>query len=143
MANGRMRGPFLTVMAVLLGLLAVSNCTKALQHAYNPTVLGIVIFGVRFESIGSNLLLGPLMGVVLGTYARGLWKLRPWVAPLSVAYAFYVPTNLVLFWYFQTDPTVPPLGFMVAYLTVAFTGSIGTALYLGYHRDKLSRVQLR
>lgn len=138
MANGRERGPFLTVMAVLLGILAVSNCTKALQHLRDPSHLGIVIFGVRFESVSSNVLLGPMMGIVLAAYSFGLWTLKPWVAPLSIVYAFYVPVNLVLFWYFQTSPDVPPLRFILIYLVVAFTGSIGTALYLAYHRDKLA-----
>ena len=90
--------------------LNVSNFTKALQYIRNPKVGGIVIFGVRAEGIGPNLILGPLMGLVVGAYAYGLWTLRPWVAPLSVVYAFYVPVNLVLFWYFQTGPEVPGLG---------------------------------
>ena len=132
------RGAFLTVMAVLFGILAVSNATKALQHLHDPKTLGIVVFGVRYESTFANLVLGPLMGAVLAAYAYGLWTLKPWVAPLSVVYAFYVPVNLVLFWYLQTGPNVPPLGFIVTYLAVAFTGSIGTALYLAYHRDKLA-----
>jgi len=138
MANGRERGPFLSVMAVLLGVLAVSNCTKALQYARDPSHLGIVIFGVRFESVASNLILGPLMGAVLAAYAVGLWRRKPWVVPLSIVYAFYVPLNLVLFWYRQTGPDVPPLGFILTYLALAFTGSIGTALYLAYHREVLA-----
>ncbi len=138
MANGRTRSAFLTVMAVLFAALAVSNSTKALQHLQYPKVLGIVIFGVRFESVASNLILGPLMGLVLAAYAYGLWKLRPWVAALSIVYAFYVPVNLVLFWYFQTGPDIPPLSFILIYLAVSLTGSIGTALYLAYHRDKLA-----
>jgi len=137
MADGRARGPFLTVMAVLFTVLAFSNFTKAFQYLHDPKTLGIVIFGVRFESVLSNLMLGPLMGAVLAVYAFGLWNLRPWVAPLSIAYAFYVPVNLVLFWYRQTSPNIPPLGFIVFYLAVSLTGSIGTALYLAYHRDKL------
>ena len=138
MANGRKRGAFLTVMAVLFAVLALSNSTKALQHLRDPKTLGIVIFGVRFESVASNLILGPLMGVVLAAYSYGLWKLRPWVAALSIAYAFYVPVNLVLFWYRQTGPDIPPLGFILFYLAVSLTGSIGPALYLAYHRDKLA-----
>jgi len=82
--------------------------------------------------------LSTLQFIVIGAYAYGLWKLRPWVAPLSIAYAFYVPVNLVLFWYFQIGPEVPPLSFIVLYLAVAFTGSIGTALYVAYHREKLA-----
>lgn len=137
MANARKRGVFLTVMAVLYGVLALSNATKALQHLRDPRVLGIVIFWVRFETVASNLILGPLMGLVLAAYAYGVWKLKPWVVPLSIAYAFYVPVNLVLFWYFQTGPDIPPLGFMLSYLAVSLSGSIGTALYIAYHRDKL------
>ncbi len=138
MANERKRGAFLTVMAVLFAVLALSNATKALQHLRDPSVLGIVIFGVRFETVASNLILGPLMGLVLAAYSYGLWKLKPWVAPLSIAYAFYVPVNLVLFWYRQTGPEIPALGFIVAYLAVSLTGSIGTALYVAYHRDRLA-----
>jgi len=49
-----------------------------------------------------------------------------------------VPTNLVLFWYFQTGPNVQPVVGIVVYLAIAFTGSIGTALYLAYHRETLA-----
>jgi hypothetical protein len=140
MSDTRERGAFLSVMSVLLGILAISNCTKPLQHMRDPAHLGIVIFGVRFERVLSNLILGPLMGVLIGAYSYGLWRLRPWVVPLSIVYAFYVPVNLVLFWYFQTGPDVPPVGGLLMYLAVAFTGSIGTALYIAYHRDKLAAV---
>jgi len=138
MAGRRTRGPFLTAMAVLFGVLSLSNFTKALQHARDPRTLGIVVFGVRYESTAANVILGAVMGIVLGAYAYGVWNLRRWVAPLSVVYAFYVPVNLALFWYFQTGPDIPPLGFILVYLAFAVTGSIGTALYLAYHRDLLA-----
>jgi hypothetical protein len=138
MAGRRERGPFLTAMAVLFGVLSLSNFTKPLQHVRDPKTLGIVVFGVRYESIAANVILGAVMGIVLGSYAYGVWNLRRWVAPLSVVYAFYVPVNLVLFWYFQTGPDIPPLGFMLVYLAFALTGSIGTAFYLAYHRDLLA-----
>ncbi|MBI3783759.1 MAG: hypothetical protein HY270_10170 [Deltaproteobacteria bacterium] len=138
MSEASKRGPFLSVMAVLYSILTLSNFTKAYQYMSNPTVGGIVIFGVRFESVVSNLILGPLMGLVVGSYAYGLWKQRSWLVPLSIAYAFYVPLNLVLFWYRQTGPDVPSLGFLLPYLTIAFTGSIGTALYLAHHPEKLA-----
>src|SRR5262249_50161564 len=135
MAMRRERGAFLTTMAVLFGVLAVSNFTKALQ--FLSVNGGIVIFGVKMEGVAANALLGPLMGIVLGTYAIGLWRLAAWVWPLSAVYAFYVPTNLVLFWYRATGPDIPSVGFMLMYLTFALGGSIGTALYLAGHRDKL------
>jgi hypothetical protein len=138
MSIPRERGRFLTVMAIGLGLLAVSNFTKGFQYLGNPEVGGIVTFGVRAASFPSNLLVGSLMGVVLAAYAYGLWTLRAWVVPLSVAYAFYVPTNLVLFWFFQQSGDTPALGGLLVYLAVAFTGSIGTALYVASHRDKFA-----
>ena len=139
MPDHRQRGAFLTIVAILFAVLAVSNTTKALQFLMNPTHLGIVIFGVRFESVLANVLLGPVLGAVLAAYAYGLWTLKPWVAPLSIVYAFYVPLNLVLFWYRNVGPVIPPLLFILGYLAIAFTGSIGTALYLAYHREKLAR----
>ena len=138
MAERRERGAFLTVVAILFAVLALSNASKAFQHRLDPSHLGIVLFGVRYGSVASNLFLGPLLGAVLAAYAYGLWTLQPWVAPLSIAYAFYVPLNLVLFWYRQVDPEIPSLGFMLGYLAIALTGSIGTALFLAYHRDKLA-----
>jgi hypothetical protein len=138
MNNERRRGGFLTVMATLLGILALSDFTKALQHLRAPERLGIVIFGVRFESLFANLILGPMMGVLIAAYAYGIWNLRRWAAPLSVFYAFYVPVNLVLFWFRQAGSGDRSLGFMLVYLAFAYTGSIGTALYLAYHRDLLA-----
>ena len=130
------RGTFLTVMAVLFVVLAISDFTKALQYANNPAVGGLVVFGHKFEGIAINLVLGPLFGMVLLTYAYGIWKMRAWVLPLSLVYAFYVPYNLVLFWF--THTTGPrSIGFIVFYLAIALTGSVGTALYLAYHRERL------
>lgn len=137
MASRAQRGWFLTVMAALFAVLALSDITKALQFNNDPKALGIVIFGVRFESFSSNLILGPIIGVVLAAYAYGLWTLRRWVLPLSAVYAFYVPVNLVLFWYRQTGPDIPPLAFILMYLAISLGGSIGTALYLAYHRDRV------
>ena len=130
------RGTFLTVMAVLFVVLAISDFTKALQYANNPAVGGLVVFGHKFEGVAINLVLGPLFGMVLLIYAYGIWKMRAWVLPLSFVYAFYVPYNLVLFWF--THTTGPrSIGFIVFYLAIALTGSVGTALYLAYHRERL------
>jgi hypothetical protein len=138
MATERERGPFLTVMAVLFGLLAVSDFTKVLQHLHDPTKLGMVVFGVRVESIAANVVLGAVLGTVLAAYSYGLWNLRGWIVPISVVYAFWVPLNLVLFWYRQTGPDIPPVGGLLLYLLFALGGSIGTALHLAYHPDKLA-----
>ncbi|HZC45756.1 MAG TPA: hypothetical protein VE243_04725 [Candidatus Acidoferrum sp.] len=130
------RGAFLTVMAILFVVLALSDFTKALQFARNPKLLGLVVFGHRFHGIAHNLAFGPLFGIVLLSYAYGIWNLRRWVLPLSIVYAFYVPYNLVLFWYMQ-PPGPRPIGPIVGYLAIALTGSVGTAIYLAYHRERL------
>lgn len=136
MTNGK-RGAFLTAMAVLFGVLTISNFTKAIQFWNNPAVGGIVIFGVRFESVASNLVLGPMVGLLTGAYAYGLWTRRRWVAPLSSFYAFYVPVNLVLFWHRHVNPEIPPVPAILGYLFFALGGSIGTALYLAYRREEV------
>lgn len=131
------RGWFLTVMTVLFVVLALSDFTKALQFAGNPAVGGLVMFGHKFQGVAHNLVLGPLFGIVLLIYAFGIWKLRAWVLPLAIVYAFYVPYNLVLFW-FQQPPGPRSIPFIVIYLAIALTGSVGTAIYLAYHRERLS-----
>ena len=138
MANDKApRGWFLTVITVLFLLLALSDFTKALQFANNPAIGGLVILGHKFRGVGHNLILGPIFGIVFLAYAYGIWNLRAWVLPLSIAYAFYQPYNLVLFWY-QQAPGPRPIPFIVIYLAIALTGSIGTAIYLAYHRERLS-----
>ena len=131
------RGVFLTAMTVLFALLALSDFTKGLQYANDPAVGGLVILGHKFQGVGINLLLGPIFGIILATYAFGIWKLRAWVLPLAIVYAFYVPTNLVLFWSLhQLKP--PGVGFIVVYLILSVGGSVGTAIYLSYHRERLN-----
>lgn len=131
------RPAFLTLMAILFALLALSNGTKALQ-AMNGDTSGFVLFGFRFHDVAMNLVLGLPFAVLLAAYATGLWKMRRWVTNIAVPYAFYVPTNLSLFWFFQPADNLPPLAFMVGYLFLAIGGSVGTALYLMRHYDELS-----
>jgi hypothetical protein len=130
------RGVFLTVMAVLFVILAISDFTKALQFANDPSVGGLVVLGHKFQGVKKNLALGPIVGIFLLTYTYGIWKMRRWVLPLSLFYAFYVPANMVLFWSLHQLPPAT-VRFMVMYLFFSLTGSVGTALYLAYHRERL------
>ena len=130
------RGWFLTVMMVLFVLLALSDFTKAIQFAQNPERGGLVMLGHKFQGVGKNLVLGPLFGIFLLTYAFGIWRLKAWVLPLSIVYAFYVPANMVLFWSLHQLPP-PTVRFIVFYLFLSLTGSVGTAIYLSYHRGRL------
>ncbi len=131
------RGWFLTVMTVLFLVLALSDFTKALQVIGNPAIGGIVIFGHKVHGVVRNLILGPVFGIVFLIYAYGIWNMRAWVLPLSFGYAFYVPYNVVLFWYRQ-PPGPRPIPFIIGYLAIALTGSIGTAIYLAYHHKRLA-----
>ena len=134
----RSRGIFLTVMTVLFVLLAISDFTKALQFHGNPNVGGLVILGYKLQGVAINAVAGPLFGIYLLAYAVGIWRIKSWVLPLAIVYAFYVPVNLVLYWFLHgTDPH-PTLGFIVFYLFLSVGGSVGTALYLTYHRDRLA-----
>jgi hypothetical protein len=131
------RGPFLTVMAILLAILALSDATKALQRMQDPAVGGLVILGHKITSIGLNAVAGPLFALFLAAYAYGVWKMKRWVLPMATVYAFYVPVNLVLFWSLHSVPH-PTVRFIVIYLAFALTGSVGTALYLNRHHDRLA-----
>ncbi len=123
-------------MTVLFSVLAASNALKAVQHTFADN-LGFVLFGVRFDSFAANLALGLPFAALLATYARGIWTMQRWVIPISIAYAFYVPTNLVLFWFFDAALEARPVAGILVYLFFALGGSIGTALYLCWHHDRL------
>jgi len=129
------RGAFLTVIAILLVVAAISDFTKVFQHAHADH-LGLVILGHRFTRRLANVTLGPIFGLFLLSYAYGIWNMRAWVIPSAFLYAFYVPVNEVLFWSLHQLPP-PTLRFIVFYLFVSLTSSIGTALYLAIYKDHL------
>ena len=137
MTNERSRGPVLTTLAILMGLLALSNFSKPLGQAMQPeSDAGFVFLGHRLHG-AANAVMGPLFGVLLAAYAYGAWTRRSWVVPLAAAYAAYVVANLILF-----VTTAPPaqnqsLAFMVAYTAVAIGVSAGGAWYLYRNRHRL------
>ena len=137
MTNERSRGPVLTTLAILMGLLALSNFSKPLGQAMQPeSDAGFVFFGHRLHG-AANAVAGPLFGVLLAAYAYGAWTRRSWVVPLAAAYAAYVVANLILF-----VTTAPPaqnqsLAFMAAYTAVAIGVSAGGAWYLYRNRHRL------
>lgn len=131
------RGWFLSVMAVLFLLLAISDFTKPLEFVFPTATSGIVEFGHKFRSVWHTAILGAIFGALFVIYAYGLWNLRRWVLPIAIAYAFYVPFNVVLF-NRNHEEGAYSLAFTVIWLAVALTGSIGTAIYLAYNREQLS-----
>jgi hypothetical protein len=130
------RGPFLTVAAILFGILAISNLSKPLQIGPHT---GFVLFGERLDGT-ANLIAGPIFGAILATYAFGVWTMRRWAVPLGGLYALYVILNLVLF-PFRTPPP-PGAGagwqlFGLVYAAIAIGISGGTWWALSRRRDEL------
>jgi len=133
----RSRDPLLTVLAILMGLLSLSNFSKPLGQAMKPeSDAGFVFLGHRLHGV-ANAIMGPLFGLLLAIYAYGVWTRRRWVVPLSIAYAAYVVVNLVLFATTAPQEQASGLGFMVAYTAVAIGVSAGGALYLYRNRHLL------
>ena len=131
------RGPFLTVAAILFGILAISNLSKPLQIGSQT---GFVLLGERLDGT-ENLIAGPIFGAILATYAYGIWTMRRWALPLGRLYAAYVIVNLVLF-PFRTPPP-PGAGtgwrlFGLVYAAVAIGISMGAWVSLARRRDELA-----
>jgi hypothetical protein len=137
MTNERSRGPVLTTLAILMGLLALSNLSKPLGQAMQPeSDAGFVFFGQRLHG-AANAVVGPLFGLLLATYAYGVWTRKSWVVPLAAAYAAYVIANLVLFVINAPPAQHQSLAFMAAYTAVAIGVSAGGAWYLYRNRHRL------
>jgi hypothetical protein len=135
--DARSRDPWSTALALMMGLMAVSNFWKPVAQRMAPeSNAGFVFFGTRLHG-AANAVIGPLFGVLLAAYAYGAWTHRRWVAPLAVAYAGYVIANLILFTLIAPADQRPPLLGMIAYAAVAIGVSSGGAYYLWSRRDEL------
>ncbi len=132
-----LRGRVLAILAVLMGLLAISNFLKPVGQAMQPeSSAGFVFLGRRLHGF-ANAVMGPLFGVVLIAYAYGVWYRRRWVVPLAAAYAGYVILNLVLFMHNPPPGDDLSIAFMLAYAAVAIGVSSGGAVYLFRNREAL------
>ena len=132
------RDRVLTVLAVLIGLLAISNLFKPIGQALRPDSLtGFVFFGQRLEET-ANAVIGPAFGLFHAAYAFGVWTMKRWAVPLALAYAAYVPVNLVLFAIDPPGDSGGGLLFLLVYATVAIGVSGGGAWYLWQKRNRLA-----
>ena len=95
-----------------------------------------MILGHKFHGVAHNLILGPLFGIVLLVYAFGIWNLRGGRSrSRSSTRSTCRPT-----WSCSgrcTNCRRPTVRFILVYLLLSLTGSIGTAIYLAYHRERL------
>ena len=122
------------VCAVLFGALALSNILKPLELNVHQ---GFVFLGMRQRGL-PNLVLGPLFGVFLATYAVGVWRLRRWALPMSRLYAAWVIVNLALFTVRMSEEALARPFFGLAYMVVAVGVSSGCARLLARNRALLS-----
>jgi len=67
------RGGVLTTLAVLFGILGVTDILKPL-HLEGATT-GLVFFGQRLSGT-ADAIMGPVLGIILLYYAAGIWRMR-------------------------------------------------------------------
>ncbi|MDO8434760.1 MAG: hypothetical protein Q7S58_20375 [Candidatus Binatus sp.] len=132
----RKRGAILTIFAVLFALLAVSNFMKPLKMS---SEVGFVFLGTRLSGM-ANAIAGPVFGVILATYAFGIFAMRQFALPIAYLYAAYVIVNLVLYLTktYATLPNAPLLVGMLLYALIAISVSSGAAIILHQRRAELT-----
>ena len=87
------RGTALTILAILLALMAISDFGKPFSH--HPGV-GFVFFGTRLSGL-PNMVISPIFGIMLAVYVYGIFAMRKFALPLGIFYAAYVIVNMPLF----------------------------------------------
>jgi hypothetical protein len=116
-----------TILAVLFGILALSNFLKPFQFGGEQT--GFVFLGRRLSGT-ANTIVGPLFGLYLLIYAAGMWRMKRYAINMGYGYTAYVVLNLVLF--NLRNPAPPGMGYVlfgIVYSAVAI-GVSGGAVYL-------------
>jgi len=136
--NNPDRGSLLTVLALLFGLLAVSDLAKPLEASLGGGLRpGFVLFGHRLSGT-ANAVVGPLFGLYLLVYAAGIWRMRWWALPIGVVYAIYVIVNLTLFTFRDPEPMREGVLFGAIYALVAIGVSWGAVWLLSQRRAALT-----
>jgi hypothetical protein len=126
------RGATLTIFAVCLGLMAVSNFLKPLKLSSSA---GFVLFGIKLSGIANDII-GPIFGVILAVLAYGIFTMRRFALTLAWFYAGYVILNTVLFTLRYGIRNVPPLLWLL-FVLVAVGVSSGTAIVLTQRKAEL------
>jgi hypothetical protein len=103
----------LRVIAVLLGLRALTNLGKPLGTGSGLVVLGRLVTGTPM------MVLGVLVGAYMLILAWGLWWRRPWAFRMAVLFTAYVAVNIVRFPMIEGLPPRIPLALYAAYGVLA------------------------
>ncbi len=135
MADSR-RGGALTILAILFAILAMSDILKPFHLEGAAT--GLVFFGKRLSGT-PDAILAPILGIILLSYAAGIWRMRRYAMYLGYAYAIYVTVNLVLF--FLRNPPLASHGEAILgliYIVFALVFSWGTPILLSRRKAELT-----
>ena len=130
------RGVPLTILALLLALMAVSNFGKPFAH--NPGV-GFVLFGMRLSGI-ANRIVAPIFGTIIAVYVFGILTMRKFALPLGTFYAAYVIVNMPMFILrYHGTPVMQEhsWAYLVPYPFIAIGVSSGAAYLLYQRRTEL------
>ncbi|HEY6418548.1 MAG TPA: hypothetical protein VIX59_06045 [Candidatus Binataceae bacterium] len=87
------RGATLTIFALLLALMAVSNFGKPFAHQAG---VGFVFLGTRLTGL-PNMIVAPIFGIVLAVYVYGILAMRKFALQIGIFYAAYVIINMIMF----------------------------------------------
>jgi hypothetical protein len=87
------RGAALTILAMLLALMVISDFHKPFAHHSGE---GFVFFGTRLSG-AANMIVAPIFGIILAAYVYGILAMRKFALPLGMFYAGYVILNMPLF----------------------------------------------
>jgi hypothetical protein len=127
------RGAMLTIFAICLGLMAVSNFLKPLKLGSHA---GFVFFGIKLSG-AANAIVAPIFGLMLAILAYGIFTMRRFALPLACFYAAYVILNVLLFTLRTYGiSSLPPLLWML-FIVVAVGVSSGTAIILNQRKAEL------
>jgi hypothetical protein len=133
----RARGAALTILAILIGLMAISNFGKPFAHHQG---VGFVLFGTRLSGM-ANTIVAPIFGIMLVVYVYGIFAMRKFALPLGIFYAAYVILNMPLFILHYHGTAVMQehsWAYLVPYPFVAIGVSSGAAWLLYRRRADLA-----
>lgn len=126
------RGLALTILALLLAVMVISNFGKTFSHHHG---VGFVFFGARLSGT-LNMIIAPIFAILLAVYVYGILAMRKFALPLGIFYAAYVIINMPLFILRYHGTAVMQehsWSYLVPYPFVAIGVSSGAA-YLLYRR---------
>jgi cell division protein FtsW (lipid II flippase) len=131
----RSPGATLTILAMLLALMVISNLHKPFAHHPGE---GFVFFGTRLSGT-ANQIVAPIFAAFLAVYVYGILAMRKFALPLGIFYAAYVILNMLLFVlkYHGTAVTQEhSWAYLIPYPFVAIGVSSGAAWLLYRRRNE-------